>query len=64
MPSSERLQLPDFGLPANNMPDIWYKGSLHVNTVSLLRYPNAIFDWLGNSDNQGEEHDGDGRLDC
>ena len=50
MPSSEdaeRLQLPGFGLPANNMLDFWYKGSHPVNTVSLLRYPNAISDWSG-----------------
>jgi len=50
MPSSEeaeRPQLPGFGLPANTMPDFWYKGSHHENTVSLLRYPNAISDWSG-----------------
>jgi hypothetical protein len=50
MPSSEdadRLQLPGFGLPANTISDFWYKGSHPVNTVSLLRYPNAISNWSG-----------------
>src|SRR6266699_3157487 len=50
MPSSEeveRLQLPGFGLPANTIPDFWYKGSHHENIVSLLGYPNAIPDWSG-----------------